>query len=124
MTLTLNGLRLGAYVLLTAASLATGWKVRDWQADTAELVRLQQQEQQRALVADVTRQTLGVIAKIRIEHKTIYQQAVKEVIRDPIYTDCRVPAAGVRLLNDARNGQGGRGPAAGMPAARVDTGSR
>jgi len=117
-----DGLRLLAYAGLAGAGFACGWQIRDWQADSVELVKVQQQEHQRALVADVTRQTLSAIGNIRIEQRTIYQKAEKEIVRDPVYINCRVPADGVQLLNAARSGADGRGVAAGVPADGGDPG--
>lgn len=111
-------LRLLAYVALAAAGLLTGWQVRDWMADSDALEKIEQQERQRALAADIARQTMAAIASIRIEQKTVYQQATKEVIRDPIYLDCRVPVPGSRLLNQSRAGR--RGADAAMPGDTRD----
>lgn len=117
-------LRLLAYVVVAAAGLLTGWQVRDWMADSDELEKIEQQERQRALAADIARQTMAAIAKIRIEQKTVYQQATKEIVRDPIYLDCRVPVPGARLLKQARTGADRSGVAAGVPADHRNTSIR
>jgi uncharacterized membrane protein len=106
--MTVDGLRVAALVGVAAVSLVTGWQIRDWQADSAALLQLERQAEQehlaRELVAGISAKTLEAIAQIRIEHRTIYQRATREVLTDVVYRDCRVPAAGVRLAEQARTG--------------------
>lgn len=44
----------------------------------------------------------NAIADIEVKQVTIRQQAVKEIIRDPVYTECRNTDEFMRLLNAAR----------------------
>lgn len=41
------------------------------------------------------------LSKIRIENKTIYQKATKEVVSEKVYSDCIVTPDGLRYANDA-----------------------
>lgn len=48
--------------------------------------------------------TADAIAKLKPVNKTIVQRAEKEIHENTIYRDCRVPAAGVQLANEAITG--------------------
>lgn len=47
--------------------------------------------------------------------KVVEKEIIREIQEKPVYRECRVPADGVRLLNDARRG-GGPASGAGKPA--------
>lgn len=91
-----------------AACVAAGWQVRDWQHDAAELASVKAQEQTRELLHElaskVSASTEAAVGQIRVENRTIYQKAVHEVQTNTIYSDehCRLPAGGVRAINEAR----------------------
>ncbi len=91
-----------------AAIFAAGWQTSEWRRDSIEHHAAQLAEQHRAetqaALDTVAQRTAEAISAIRIEYRTIHNTAVKEVIRDPIYVDCVVPADGSRLLNEARGG--------------------
>jgi hypothetical protein len=103
-----DGLRMAAYVVLTVAGLAVGWGVRGWKEGYDAGIRLEAKQEAdelvRGLVAGISKETLEAIGNIRIENRTIYQKATHEVQTNTVYRDCRVPAAGVQLINDARTG--------------------
>lgn len=44
------------------------------------------------------------IAELKPVNKTIVQRAEKEIYENTVYRDCRVPAAGVQLANEAITG--------------------
>lgn len=48
--------------------------------------------------------TAEVIAQLKPINKTIVQRAQKEIYENTVYRDCRVPAAGVQLANEAITG--------------------
>lgn len=93
-----------------AAALAAcawfGWQVRDWQADAEDLVRLEAERTSTRLLVElaeeVATRTEVAIGAIRVENKTIHQKAVHEIQRETIYSDCRLPADGMRIANEAR----------------------
>lgn len=104
--ITFDGLRLGAYGLVAVVALGTGWQVRGWKEGSDANRRAEaladQQEFARDLVAGISKETLEAIGNIRIENTTIYQKATHEVQTNTVYRDCRVPAAGMQLVNAAR----------------------
>lgn len=94
----------GAGALLIG--LAAGWSVRDWKADADALraVEAANKAQQAAVAAVDTSSTKfeTVVAKLQpLEVQT--RNTIREVYRNvEVPADCAVPAAGVRLLDDAR----------------------
>lgn len=48
--------------------------------------------------------TAEVIAQLKPINKTIVQRSEKEIYENTVYRDCRVPAAGVQLANEAITG--------------------
>lgn len=63
------------------------------------------------------------IAKLKPRNVTIRQELEREIHTNTVYTDCRVPADGVRLANEALTGRpqpsgGGELPGGGGAAAR------
>lgn len=94
----------GAGALLIG--LATGWSVRDWKADADALRAVEAANKaQKAAVAAVdtsSAQFETVVAKLQpLEIET--RNTIREVYRNvEVPADCAVPAAGVRLLDDAR----------------------
>lgn len=113
--------KIKAALALAAVALvfSSGWWVRDLQADAAEAARLKAEDKGRVLMREladtINQDTAKAIGSIRVENRTIHQKAIHEIQRDTIYADCRVPADGVRLLNDARAAANARIPA--LPAA-------
>lgn len=107
--MTLDGLRAAVLIGVAAICFGSGWQVRDWQADSDDLKALQRKTESealaRGLIAGVAKQTLEAIGEIRITNRTIYQKTRHEITRDPVYINCRVPAAGGVLVNAARAGE-------------------
>jgi hypothetical protein len=63
------------------------------------------------------------IAKIKPKNVTIRQELEREIQTNTVYSDCRVPADGVRLVNEALTGRAERAgdrelPRAGAAEAR------
>lgn len=113
--------KIKAALALAAVALvfSSGWWVRDLQADAADAARLKAEDKGRVLMREladtINQDTAKAIGEIRVTNQTIHQKAVKEVMRETVYADCRVPAGGVQLLNDARAAANARIPA--LPAA-------
>lgn len=109
----------GAGALLIG--LATGWSVRDWKADADALraVETANKAQQAAVAAVDTSSTKleTVVAELQpLEIET--RNTIREVYRNvEVPADCAVPAAGVRLLDDAR--LNANAAAAGEPLSAV-----
>lgn len=102
----LINVKTGVVLAVCAACFGSGWQVSTWryeseQARQEQMTALHEAERRR-LLAEMARQTQEAISQIRIENRTIYQKTRQEVIRDPVYIDCVVPADGSRLLNEAR----------------------
>lgn len=86
--------------------LAAGWSVRDWKADSDQLEQVERANKaEKAAIAAVNQpsaaleQTLADLRPAQIEARN----TIREVYRDvQVPTDCAVPAAGVSLLEAAR----------------------
>lgn len=104
-------------VALAATGFVSGALVMHWKHGNDAYDQLQQQVAQekltREIVADITNKTLAAIGDIRVENRTIYQQARTEIVREPVYTECLVPVDGSVLLNQARGYADGAGGVAG-----------
>lgn len=57
------------------------------------------------------------IAKIKPRNVTIRQELEREIQTNTVYRDCRVPAGGVRLANDALTGRAERSGGGELPEA-------
>lgn len=122
-----GNLRLLAIAAAILASIAAGWKLRDWQADaeagamaSAELAAQRQIEQ---FAHAVSARTEAAIQNIRVENRTIYQRTQREITEKPVYRDCVLPADGVHLINAARAGSAGQSDGA-VPTAGTTPGER
>lgn len=68
--------------VILAATFLAGWKVKAWQVGAQELAVQQTKEAAMLGAAEA-------IAKIKVENKTIYQQATTKVIERTEYQECR-----------------------------------
>jgi hypothetical protein len=91
----------GSVLASLALAGVTGWKGYRLGQDNV----IAQQAKQEKLVREVRDAALQgaaeEIAKLRITHTTIRQRAEKEIIREPIYTECAHPEPMRRLLDAA-----------------------
>lgn len=121
----IDKLRLLAYAVLTVAGLAVGWNVRGWKEGYDASARLEAKQEAedlaRSLIAGISRETLEAIGQIRIEHKTIHAKTVHEIESNTVYRDCRIPATGVQLANEARTSANRRRAITAVPADTADT---
>lgn len=86
--------------------LAAGWSVRDWKADSDQLEQIERANKaEKAAIAAVFKpsedleQLLADLRPAQIETRN----TIREVYRDvEVPTDCAVPAAGVGVLEAAR----------------------
>ena len=117
---------LAAIAVIAGAALA-GWTMRDWQARAEEgaqaSAELKAKEQMEQLANAVSAKTESAIQNIRVENRTIYQRAQREITEKPIYRDCVLPADGVRLINAARAGSAGQSDGA-VPESGATPGER
>lgn len=96
------------WALLLGAVLAFGggWQVRGWYQAEKDLAVIAAEQKTRDLLADlatdVAAATETAIQGIRIENRNIYTTAQKEVVKEPVYLDCVLPATGVLRANQAR----------------------
>ncbi|CAB4141077.1 hypothetical protein UFOVP411_44 [uncultured Caudovirales phage] len=124
---------LGA-LLIALGALKQGY---DWGYGRAEargaVLLADAQERHRAALAAIEAEVAVIEARLaasaaayeaqrtRVETKyqTIFQEVYRETLANPAYSDCVVPADGVRLLRESR-GHGGppdpSGPAGALPA--------
>lgn len=118
-----GNLRLLAIAAAILVSIATGWKLRDWQADAEASAELAAQRQLAQFAHAVSARTEAAIQNIRVENRTIYQRTQREITEKPVYRDCVLPADGVRLINAARAGSAGQSDGA-VPTAGTTPGER
>ncbi|QOE32796.1 i-spanin [Achromobacter phage Mano] len=65
------------------------------------------------------------IAQIKITNTTIRGEVQREIQTNTVYRDCRIPADGVRLINEAITGQRPVTPGGGqLPRTGTDTGKQ
>lgn len=73
---------------------------------TAEKARQADVEQAITKTREAAQQGAAqAIAKIKVQHTTVQQEVQREVQTNTIYRDCRVPADGMRLANEAITGK-------------------
>lgn len=63
------------------------------------------EETRRETEAAAQRGAAAAIAKIKVQNTTIKQELEREIETHVVYRDCRVPADGVRLANEAITGR-------------------
>lgn len=86
--------RLVVTLVVAAALFGAGWKLRDYQADRAELLVLKVKEEARLGAAEA-------IGKIEVKYTTINRKLEKEVIREPVYAECRHTPEAFKLLQES-----------------------
>jgi hypothetical protein len=115
-------LKQSAIAVVAAVVFTGGWSVRGWYEDSKDLAAAEAIEKSRELMRelanDISKNTETAIGEIRVENKTVYQQATKEVVRDVVYRDCRLTDDGLRAANQARSGAATGKPDHPLPPAR------
>lgn len=101
--------------------LAAGWAVRDWKADADQLAAITKGHEAELAAAKAVAAPAAdleaVLADLR-PRAIETRNTIREVYRDvEVPVDCAVPAAGVSLLDDAR--ERANAAAAGEPSAAV-----
>ncbi len=115
----------GALLLGTAA----GWTVRDWKADADALRAVEAANAaQKAAIAAIEKpserfeSTIAQLKPLEIETRNTIREVYRNV---EVPADCAVPAAGVRLLDDARVNANAAAAGEPLPAVRgTSEGSR
>lgn len=104
-----------ALLMALVLGLGGGWQVRTWYQAEKDMAVIDAEKKTREQLADlaidVAAATENAIQGIRIENRNIYTTAQKEVVKEPVYLDCVLPAGGVLRANQAR----AAGAAAGQP---------
>lgn len=99
---------------LVAGCMYSGWSVRGWYEGAKDAAVLaaerKTQDMLAGLALSVAQRTEEAIQGIKIENRTIYQEATKEIIREPIYSDCVLPESGRLRVNAARGAATARKP--------------
>jgi hypothetical protein len=94
--------------ILALGLFLSGWQVRSWYDGAQDAARLEAERAANARIAELVNQvaarTETAIQGIKIENRTIYNAVQKEIIREPIYRECILPADGLRWANQARGG--------------------
>lgn len=60
------------------------------------------------------------ISQLRITNTTIHQEVQREIRTNTVYADCKLPAGGLRIANEALTGQRPAVPASGGQLPRAD----
>jgi hypothetical protein len=112
-----------AAVLLWIASVAAAYSYGDSVGTDSEKVKQSEIKQAIEDTRGIARQgAANEIAKIKVRNTTI-QSNLREVVRlSPAGVDCKLPADGLRLINEALTGESvrpGRNSDRGLPA--IDT---
>jgi hypothetical protein len=100
---------------MVALLLSTAWLAYDTGYSNAnkthaanQATLLKQQEVIQAMLAEE-------IGKMRIENTTIYRKAEREIIKEPIYLDCKHPPSVLQYINGALRSNANSGTKAGLP---------
>ena len=119
------GIREYIAIAAVAAVFGAGWTARGWKEGAEDAARIEAEQAAEArierIVSEISEDTASQIAGIRVENKTIVQEVRREVFKEPVYTECRITADGLRLINNAR-AQSGQVAADHVPAGE-DTGT-
>lgn len=109
--------------LALVLGLGGGWQVRGWYQAEKDLAVMAAEQKTREALANVTidiaAATETAIQGIRLENRTIYTTAQKEIVEKPVYRDCVLTPNGVRDLNAARTAAAASQPAERLPSART-----
>jgi len=112
-----------AAAIVAAILFGSGWQVRSWYDGAQDAARLEAEARATSLMNvlanKVSASTETAIQGIRIENRTIYNQAQKEIVRETVYAACRVPDAGLLLVNAARASTAASKPDDRLPSARA-----
>lgn len=93
------------------AAYSHGISVAEGRQAAAELAMQQTREAAQQGAAEA-------ISKIKVTNTTIRGEVQREIQTNTVYSDCRVPADGLRLANDAIQGRGAGTAGSGkLPAA-------
>lgn len=95
------GAALGA-VLLAAGAFGYGVKVG---ADGELATQARVEEVRKAAEESAEQGAAAAIANIKVTNTTIRGEVQREIQTNTVYRDCRLPADGVRLINEALTGQ-------------------
>ena len=52
----------------------------------------------------IQRSVSEAVAKVRVINKTLIQKTEREIVKDPVYIDCKHSPDGVQLINSALSG--------------------
>lgn len=89
-------------VLVGAAGVVFGYRSGEKAMENAMLAQAHREE----LMAEVVRQAVADnVSKIKVERVTIQQEVRREIVKEPVYVDCRNTPDGLRLINEALTGR-------------------
>jgi hypothetical protein len=72
------------------------------------LTTLQEDEERQRQDAAAIQETIaGAISQIKVINKTLIQKTEREIVKDPIYIDCKHSPDGLQLINSALSGTPG-----------------
>lgn len=105
--LTTAYIKAGIAALAVAGLMFSGWAVRGWYDGSLEAARLTAEQETRDVMREISGEIAGrteeAIKGIRIENRTIYNDTQREIIKEPVYSDCVLPDTGRLLVNHARS---------------------
>lgn len=112
----MNALLVLASALISLAAYFYGVHVGE---QGAEAQKAREERIGRVAYEEGQKGAAAAIAKLKPRNITIRQELAREIQTNTVYRDCRVPADGVRLVNDALLGRAERSGPSELP--RTDT---
>ena len=100
---------------LLASLAGTGWMAYDTGYGHAKRDQLASQATQEEANRALQEMLATEISKLKIEHKTIYRKAEREIIKEPVYIDCKHSVNGLQLINNALSPKADRVTNNGVP---------
>ena len=71
--------------------------------ETLSTLQKDDRKRQQELEA-IQRSVSEAVAKVRVINKTLFQTTEREIVKEPVYVDCRHSPDGLRLVNSALSG--------------------
>lgn len=99
-----------AGLVLAASHGAVAWKSYSLGQDSVYAEKYKLEEVERRVTEAATAASAKEISKIEVKHVTIRQRLDREIIKEPVYTDCRHSPDGMRAVNDALRPPGATEP--------------
>lgn len=92
--------------LLIVGAVFVGWKAHEYKVGYDQSLiyeaRIELQKQLDQSIYEIAENTQEQISQIRIENKTIYNKTEREIVKEKVYEECKVPDEGYQLYKESR----------------------